>query len=604
VGLDDGSVDLFREGKRIRTLPAVGKAYPILELRFSPDEHTIAVTRTSDTWQEQTAFHDVDSGALRGTIPGGKVAFDATSSFVAGRGGVYAIDGREIAKFREGFYVQRIDGAMVDMKSVPGNQEVMAGDYVARGFFEGKAFFAGATEVELVDPTTAAVTKIAATCAPSFKVGSDADPSRGRVIGVCLDAVLVTDLAQRTTKKIKATIQSSRSWNPEVVFPPSGSAFLVDGLATPTVFVDPDSGTASPATDDQRRAWLPFTKGERCVRKGTARVAIPCEAPAMRDDGAFRLLVFDGLTLTSTSPSKVVADWGMKPGGGTIPPYDPSAFRDVERGVALAWHGGAVEARTPQKRRLRWRVGPALANPGAPEPFPATAACGKGEPWLVESTDAFAVYKLTEAVGGRAKESVCQCSASGCARHDVPMTSWFGAIADDGALLVHDIAYTQEKTVLRLRRAGKPEVKATLEGSCSDAAFGATGKIWVDCTKNEQDAILELSPVDLSVVARRAAPPLGRPSTLARWGDDLAVIYATHDGADAAIVPPDWVANASAREKATLHARPDFGILHRADGKVEIAGDDAAAAFAIRCYDGTTLRPFDACRDALGVIHK
>jgi hypothetical protein len=45
-------------------------------------------------------------------------------------------------------------------------------------------------------------------------------------------------------------------------------------------------------------------------------------------------------------------------------------------------------------------------------------------------------------------------------------------------------------------------------------------------------------------------------------------------------------------------------VARYADGTVELFGDEAAAARAVRCFDGTSYRPFAACAATARVTGK
>ena len=171
IALDDSSVDVLDDGGRKITLPPPAKPTDILALRFSPDQHTLAVTRTGATWKEETTFYDVASGKAVGTIEGGNVVFDPTGKYVAGRGGVSTIEGKSLFVFKEGFYVLGSNGKMGPIEKA-GGAEVMAADNVTRGFYQGSFFYAGDKAVEVFDPATASWTSIAASCSPRTKSGS------------------------------------------------------------------------------------------------------------------------------------------------------------------------------------------------------------------------------------------------------------------------------------------------------------------------------------------------------------------------------------------------------------------------------------------------
>ena len=82
-----------------------------------------------------------------------------------------------------------------------------------------------------------------------------------------------------------------------------------------------------------------------------------------------------------------------------------------------------------------------------------------------------------------------------------------------------------------------------------------------------------------------------------RAGDALLVADGALDGLFGVLLDAAWfAADDPLRPTPLVFAWPTFGIVQGTDGKVTLHGDEAAASYAIRCFDGKALHPFDACR--------
>lgn len=582
VALDDSSVDVLDEAGRKITIAAPPKATDILSLRFSPDQSTLAVTRNA-SWKEETTFYDVASGKALGAIEGGNVVFDPTGKYVAGRGGVFTIEGKSLFTFKEGFYVLGINGKMTPIDKAGG--EVMAGDHVARGFFRGSFFFAGDKSIELFDPGAGTASSIAAACSPRTKGGSEADAAQGRVIATCDDGVLITDLAARTTRKLKATIKRS-IFPPDVFIPPGSPSFLIrDGGSN--VFVDPRAGVARDATYEEITGYH-ARAGEALCAHGTPRTAIRCDIPAARPDGAYKLQLHDGLTIVDAGGRPVV-DW--------------TTYGRTGGGFDYVFHRGAIELRsTVQQRTLAFRLDG--APPGGPDPGePFTAdGCGKlpdKQQWnLRDRSDTFAAFTAMRSAKGYAvAEVLCLCRAEGCTTRDLPntanMAESLAAIGEDGSTLSISINSYQTETDVYLRRPKKPAAHAKIPAACIHGAIGPGGRVFMSCQAVERNWIWELGATDLAIVGKRIAPPLGgRGDEIERMGDDILV----HGADAAALLPADWVKDATSKERATLFVSYEFVLSLRPDGTITVVGDMDSASKIARCYDGTRLKPFAECR--------
>jgi hypothetical protein len=173
------------------------------------------------------------------------------------------------------------------------------------------------------------------------------------------------------------------------------------------------------------------------------------------------------------------------------------------------------------------------------------------------------------------------------------------AATEDGTLLTSSTNSYQTETVVELRAPGKKPARRSIPGGCIYGAFGPSQHAFLACDLDERTEIVELAPPDLALVRRRAAPPLGRISGMLGGRGTVIAFSADLRGRFGARLGQEWFSDDQPlRETPLVFAWPTFGILQDADGKVQLAGDTEAAAFAIRCFDGMRLRPFDDCRSA------
>jgi hypothetical protein len=552
VGLDDGSVDLVRDGVRVRTLPAAAKDFPVLQLRFSTDGKTVAVTRTSDDWLERTVFYDVDSGDARGEIQAGNVVFDEAGRLVAGRGGLYAIDGGKLLyKWREGFFVLGPDGKMIDFANVH-HGEVMAGDYVARGFVKGAAYFAGDSQVAVVEMDGASVSKIAASCAPSQKLGSVADTQRGRVIGMCTDGVVVTDIAAQTSARIRFPVQKpGHIFAPKIILSRQTPAFFIEGIGLPAQIVDTSSSSAHLASAAERTAFASDDDEHRCVHKSTARTAMLCENAAERSDGVFVMHAHQGgFSIVRAASGATAVDWGSRTSG---PP--PRQITSVF--VPPAECKDAVLHRTSTSEVV----------------YSSTIPDGPTR------------YKGTR---------ICRCNAKGCSHVDVMLPESFLEIDEnDDTILTSNTNSTQTETQVSLRRPGATPLRVKIPAGCIHGGFGPSGRPFVSCEARERSFLYELSPKDLSVIAKR--PTMFHVTEIAHERDDLLLVAAARDSLITLVVQPEWARDETMREKATIYSWAAVAIRETPDGTIAVQGDRDSAAAITRCFDGARLRPLMTC---------
>jgi hypothetical protein len=587
AGLEDGTVDIFGDTGRKRTIPAGPKIFAILMLRISPDEKTIAVTRNGPTWKDETTFYDLETGNVRGKIEGGKVVFDPTSKFVAGRGGVSSIEGKSIFKWAPGFLVLDISGRMIDINASTG--EVMAADNVARGWYGNQAIYPGDKGIVLVDPTTGKTTSIPAPCLNSSKLISTTDSARHRVIGVCQDGIVVTDLDTKASTRIQIAIQAKgQIFPPTVTLAEGTSSFLVRGSGASTVFVDPSSNAhVANYTEESTLKATAF----RCVRQSTARSAIACDMPALRRDNKYKLEIRHGVLVTTVANGAEIVNWTVG-GEGRL-----------DSAIDKQWvlHGGILEIRDRSTRRLYFRFDgkdqptPATRSSEPAEPFSASG-CGTapvvdghpGEWHPHERTDEYGAFTAIRVANSRVTSNVvCACSAKGCVTSETPDSPI--AIDADGSVLTTATNPTMTESTLALHHPKQAPIKTKLPYSCIYGAFGPNGRVFLDCRDGQRNLLVELAASNLSVVGKRIALADGR---VARVGDELVL----EDGNAATFLPLDWAKDPTKTELATGFISSAFAARLGADGKLRIVGNEDAAAQILRCFDGEYLKPLSACR--------
>jgi hypothetical protein len=594
VTLHDGSIDIFEgDGKLARTLPA---GNPVIELHFTPNGTELAVTRSHDKkgeWFERTTVVDVASGTDRFSFEGGGPIFDPESKQVATRAGVFDLaTGTKTTPWRNGFQVLLDAGIYGDMKTSHG--EVVAGDYVARGFFQGMPFYMNTTaqDASLFDQPNHE-TKIAAACVGGRKISTVADAERGRLIGVCTNGVVITDLGKRTSTRITFPVAKTMPmFSLDVLRSSTSSTFAIDMRDYPMTVVDPDSSSFHAASAGEWKAFRANSGHKSCAGPAGGNVYVACENPALRADGEYLLHVNDGLSIVSRRGEAVV-DWGLT----------PRAAREAERSIAqitadqgmrLEWRGGRLAVRTARVDTLRY----AFSGPGpSAEAFAPTAECGD-KPFLQVSEDEFAFYSAYEGKTQVTAHVACHCTAQGCKRTAVLPPFSILTASQRGAIAVVDLNSTHTQTKIEVRASGSKTLRTSLPTGCIHGAFGSNANLFVACSQDWRYEIVELSSSDLSVVHRKAAPPLGHVSALVRTDEGFAVMMgASRNGMFGSSLTTEWFSSPAAQPNRELYMTETFGMLQAGDDKLEIAGDSRAAAFGLRCLAGDTLMPWDACQN-------
>ena len=330
------------------------------------------------------------------------------------------------------------------------------------------------------------------------------------MIGVCEEAILVTDLDTRTTKAISVFVQKGGILFPTEVFFASDSddfgllegkngIFVHDGAART------DPGSRTQIFELQRRDV------EACVHPDTPRKSIKCSSPATRQDGQYVAHANHALTVTNRGGQSVI-DWS-------------SHSQD-------------------------WRVDRATAFPSAPcgPPPPSSGAKEWSEK---EAADTFRAYTSIRSGGGRVTAYLtCICSASGCKKTELAgfLDEPF-AFRDDGTILTESTNPTMTETVITLRRPQKPNVQKKIAERCLSGRFGPGGRVFMLCEANERSTVYELGAADLAIVGKRFAPPIGLKS-LELHQDELVL----HGADSTLIVPVDWVKDATKTERASVYA--------------------------------------------------
>jgi hypothetical protein len=588
VALEDGGVDVFEaDGRLARTLPG---GRQVIELHFAPDGAALAITRSNDKkgeWFQRTTVVDVSTGEDKFGFEGGGPVFDPESKRIAARAGVFEVEtGRNLFPWRNGFQVLLDAGVYGDMKTARG--EVVAGDYVARGFFQGTPFYMNTTaeKVSLFEQPNHE-TRIFAGCGGSKKTTTVADAAHGRLIGVCMDGVVITDFSKRTSTKIVVPIAKTMPMFPlDVLLSPTSTAFAVDTRDFPMTVVEPEQAASHRASAAE---WDAFhASGDNCAGRAGATRGVMCDNPALRADGAYRIRVSNGITITSRE-GQPVADWGL------IPRAQQERSRERPKdyeGQTVVWRGGHFSLRTSTNDRLLYSFAPSDSEaPG----FAASKECGE-KPYLRQSEDTFSFYTSYEGKNTVTAHIACHCTAKGCTRTAVlpPYEVLCGSA--DGAVASIDVNSTHTQTNVELRAPGRKALRTALAGGCIHGTFGSNGNLFVACNQDWRYEILELAASDLSVLHRHAAPPVGHVSALVRTDSGIAVMGATNTEHFGSVVDADWFTR-NAPAQAELFLTSTFGILQSVNGKIQIAGNKNAAAYGIRCMDGDTLYSWDACRD-------
>lgn len=548
AALADGTVEIQDEKGHRHTLPAPAtKIDSVLDLKLSPDAKVLAVNRDGPTWKEETTLYDVTTGAVLGKVDGGNVVFDPSSKYVAARGGVASLDGKLIKEWKEGFYVLGGGGRLVPIDRAGGG-EVMAGDYVARAWFKGQAVYAGDQTVELIDPATGASTPIDAKCGAK-KISTAADVEHGRMIGVCEDAVLITDLDARTTKRVAASVQKGgMHWAIDVYVSTDGSA--IGFTAGRNEILIRNGVLQSGSVRAEIETLMVNSPTAHCLHPDTPRKAIKCSVPSKRGDGAFSAHLANGLDVVTPAGRNVI-DWHS---AGTGLPRQPR---------------------------------PPISPTGCGAPPAGT------KEWSAEVGEDMTAYTAVKVANSRvAAHVVCVCSANGCVKSeiagfaDTPL-----AFRSDGSVLTADVNSTMTAATLTLRRPKKPPVIAKLTGDCRPARFAPDGRLFILCETNHEGTLYELGANDLAVVGKRTAPPIYMTDLEVRNGELLL-----ESGDVAMVVPLDWVKDATVSERARIYSVFSSTVTIARDGKIDVQGDPQAANHLLRCFDGTHLRPYETCR--------
>jgi hypothetical protein len=578
LGLDDGSVDVFRGITRLRTIDNRGADGGVLQLQFSPNGRALSVTRSNGSWPEKTTIYDVESGTARGKLEGGNVVFDDAGTFLTARGGLYDVaSGRQLFSWKEGFYVLGSNG-MVPQSQIPRGSEMVAQDYTARGFAKGRAVFAGIGDVVLVDPNTTAARNVVASCGRGKrKLRSHLDAAHGRVIGVCPDAVLVTDLDTGTTERLPGGKFDDSGFPPEVFGAP-GTDKLFVGLRE-TWVLDPTAKTFERAPPTLQRELQMLGLGRACSGRSMPRVDMPCTTGAISDDGQYRLdMPSNGVQLTRIAEQKVEFGVGAGP---------DNAYALVPRGNAF----DVFDVKGPSGARYRLGTGPVAREIPA-----ATKVCGAETPTFHSVVEDAAVYS---AYAG-AQQTACLCRANGCVAMPFGGGGYFLAAGADGTALSYTVNTTMTESTLRLHRGGRELARSKLLGYCAQGRVTSAGRIFVSCAPRplEDDLLLELDPKSLAVLARRR-PPLGVVTSLSSNDTQLAIVGAPGEHNTVTFVPLDWVVDATKKALVTVYLGDRGAIIDR-DGTLEQLADAEDVLAGVRCWNGERMFGVGACRSAIG----
>lgn len=541
LALDDGSIDVFRAGARLHTLAAAGLPFAGA-LRFSPDARTLAVGRFREV-TVVTELVDVQSGRVRGTIAGARPIFDPSSSFVSTSSGLYGVDARVVAS---------VPGARTD-ESAP-----------SRGFFQQSAVFAVDRAVVWVDTESGASSRVATSCAPGLRMKEQLDVEHGRMISVCTDAVLVTDLASRRQKRIVLALAKQAAYD-VLIAPAEGQTFLVQIPYNGLSRVDPVAGVAQAVPIDRQNVLGELLSSEtRCVSHALFERG-DCASPALRADGAFRMKIRNGLVVTARGQDKPVIDWSILLTHRTEP----------------RWTGGAFEVTMNDGKQLLYRFG---ASPSTTPPAPARPCLGSA--WeTAEARDSFASYVRWQ---DRA-EIACVCSsAQGCVEHPLAgRENTFVAASETGSWVEAGLGR------ITLHRPDGSQVHRTVPPECvRRGTFVSDDRLIVPCEQPRRAVrLLELSAQDLTELHGRPAPLEATRVELLRAGDDLLYVADFY----AVRLPLEWLATGSDAPKAKYFLGQTFGAYQAANGAIEIVGDRAAALSQMRCFDGHSLHSLDTC---------
>jgi hypothetical protein len=579
LGLDDGGVDIFRAAIRVRTIDGGPTDGGVLQLQFSADGRSLAVTRSDGTWPEKTSLYDTETGVERGKVDGGNIVFDDSGAFFTARSGLYEVSsGRVVFSWKEGFDGPGRKGK-APPKPIPWTSAMVVQDQAARGFVKGRAVFAGADEVVLVEPATAAVATIAATCGRGRrKVLSHLDVANGRVYGVCSDALLVTALDARTTERMVGGKFDNTPIPPKVLGVAGADKVIIQAM--PELWLlDAKAKTFAPPTPTQLQSLELLDWGGLCSGRRTPRLDLTCSSRPLSDDGAHHLLMSG-----SAVELRRVAERNVEFTLGGL----SSNFTLAPRGRGFDVFGSGTKG---VQGAPRYRIGD---GPKGGPLQPATKTCGGGEQNFHSAVDGGTVY-----TGYAARQvTACFCRDGGCEALAIGTANFFFAAAPDGTTLSFLPNTAMTESSLHLQRGGKELARATIPGFCKTAALGASGRIFLGCAPRTfaEDFVLELHPKTLAVLGRRMAP-LGSVVHLDASADKLAITPSDQGGV-ATIVPLDWIVEARSSVHSTVHLGSRGALIDRG-GTLEVLGDPEDVLPLVRCWNGERLFGVGACRSAL-----
>ncbi|MBN9164410.1 MAG: hypothetical protein J0I07_25830 [Myxococcales bacterium] len=195
----------------------------------------------------------------------------------------------------------------------------------------------------------------------------------------------------------------------------------------------------------------------------------------------------------------------------------------------------------------------------------------------------------------------CSCADFVCTK---PFEATGGRVLDARADIVV-IASTGNGTAIRfVDPGGTTRTSATIgdAASCKQARLAVDGRsAGFYCTRGDDER--ELVEIDVATGKELRRTPLGLPGpnpwTLEAMGKG-AIVFS----------PPRhrWISPglivlepSTGRRIVDVLALPNAAVARFEDGKVELFGDEASAAQAIRCDDGRLLLPFVTCRDRVQV---
>ena len=342
--------------------------------------------------------------------------------------------------------------------------------------------------------------------------------------------------------------------------------------------------------DTQTWASKPVAK-PRELPMGTAR---PHRTP--RADQAFALLEDRGIQITDAA-GHVLLGWGYEG-------YGPM--------MRVTWSRQAIEVRSADRPFSPFyhfsTKRPEAVEAGAPDVTPPPTGCATtGQTAeLVDSHDGTAFYVVQKDW----IEGLCYCTNDSCKMtwltepppgpaaepllHEVPVGEGPG-----GAFVSKTTADDEANNIVTLHPQSGKNVRTTVGAlHCSPTEVAFVGeRIFASCYGADSVSLVELSPKNLSVVARREVPA-GSCSNMSFTALGSELLYGCAFGSEGTLLDPEWVKDAGKGPDGHLFLWPSFGILRREDGATEIAGKAADADRQVRCFDGENVAPFAACEAA------